>query len=110
MKPIIKKLMEASESFADPEPDLSLYDALKAADIETANHQSDLYFPATPEALAILARYPLQKGNSKYFTNQAPPNVGERWVDVPFAFQPFWDKVRARRAKEIHAKDEGKAQ
>jgi len=75
---------------------ISLYQALTAAGIETANHESDLYFPAHPTALAILKQYPLQKANAEYFINQALPNKGERWVDVPFAYEPFWDKVRAR--------------
>lgn len=74
----------------------TLYAALVAAGIQIANHESDLYFPITPESTAILARFPLQKGNAKTFRNQAPPNVGERWYDVPFAYQPFWDKVRRR--------------
>lgn len=80
-------------------PQETLFGALRAAGIETANHESDLYFPASPEALAILARFPLQKSIAERFINQAPPNVGETWVDVPFAFQPFWEKVAERSAK-----------
>ncbi len=74
----------------------SLYEELTEAGVQIANHESDLYFPATEKALAILARHQLENGNAKYFINQAPPNVGERWVDVPFAFQPFWTAKEAR--------------
>jgi hypothetical protein len=77
---------------ARTQAEVSLYEALKAAGIQTGSHESDLYFPASPEALAILNRYPLKKGNATRFTNQAAPNVGERWVDVPFAYDPFWNK------------------
>jgi hypothetical protein len=68
----------------------TLYEELIASGIEVASHCSDLYFPDTAETRAILERYPLQKSNATRFTNQAPPNVGQRWVDVPFAYQPYW--------------------
>ena len=71
----------------------SLYQALKRAGIPLTNHASDLYFPATDEALAILAQYRALKGNATFFTNQKPPHVGDRWVSVPFAFEPFWQKA-----------------
>ena len=68
----------------------SLYDTLTEAGIETANHGTDLYFPATSEALEILDQFPQQKGISERFVNEAPPNVGEQWVNVPFAYDPAW--------------------
>ncbi len=74
----------------------TLYAELKAAGVEVANHESDLYFPDTEETRAILDRHPLQKNNAQRFTNQAAPNKGERWIDVPFAFIPFWEKVQRR--------------
>lgn len=77
---------------------MSLYEEIKASGIPFGNHESDLYFRDCPESRAILAKYPLQKGNAERFTNQAHPNKGERWVDVPFAYQPFWDS-RKRKTK-----------
>jgi hypothetical protein len=77
----------------------SLYADLIAAGVPVSNHESDLYFPDTPEALRILDLYPLEKRNSKRFKNQRPPNVGELWVDVPFAFIPFWERVSARSSR-----------
>lgn len=75
---------------------MNLYDEIKAAGIEYDNHESDLYFPVTEQSKAILAKYPLSQDNATTFRNQRPPNVGQLWYDVPFAFQPFWDaKVRA---------------
>ncbi len=75
-----------------------LYTDLVAAGIQTANHESDLYFPVTVESTAILARHPLQKGNATRFINQAPPNVGQRWYDVPFAYTPWWE-IRNGKAR-----------
>lgn len=80
---------------------MSLYTELLAAGIETSNHYSDLYFPATKESLAILNRHTLQKSNASYFTNQAKPNRGERWwVDVPFAYDPYWEAKAKEGAKQ----------
>lgn len=67
-----------------------LYADLTAAGIPTASHESDLYFPDTEQACAILARYPTEQSNARRFTNQAPPHKGERWLDVPFAYLPWW--------------------
>lgn len=75
---------------------MSLYTELIEAGIDTSNHESDLYFPASPEALSILDRHPTQKANATRFHNQAPPNVGQLWVDVPFAFDPWWEMRQTR--------------
>ena len=69
----------------------TLYQALRAASIPRGSHESDLYFKGTPEALAILDNYPQHKQNAKRFINQAPPHLGEHWVDVPFAYDPYWE-------------------
>ena len=69
---------------------MTLYQELKQAGIETGNHESDLYFPSTPESRAILGKYPIHKSNRTYFTNQ---RVGGSWIEVPFAFDPFWEKL-----------------
>lgn len=74
--------------YAIKEAERSLYDALKAAGIPTSNHESDLYFPVTAESIAILERYPTEKGSATTFTNQVE---GGRWYDVPFAFTPWWE-------------------
>jgi len=65
----------------------TLYDTIKAAGIEHSNHESDLYLPDTPEVRAILDRFPISKGNAQRFTNQITKTS---WIDVPFAFLPWW--------------------
>jgi hypothetical protein len=64
-----------------------LYDALKAAGIEMSNHESDLYFPDTPETRAILSQFPAEKANATFFINQVNHKP---WIDVPFAYMPWW--------------------
>ncbi len=68
----------------------TLYYSIVATGISHDSHGSDLYIPDTPEARAILARFPLECGNATSFINQAAPHAGQRWLDVPFAYLPFW--------------------
>lgn len=70
-----------------------LYTALTEAGIPTANHESDLYFKFTPHSMQILDKYPLEAGNAKRFTNNID---GKIWVDVPFAYTPFWEAKQKR--------------
>lgn len=69
---------------------MTLYDEIKQANVPMDHHESDLYFLATPESRKILDKYPDKKQNSKCFISQIDNQI---WIDVPFAFQPFWDKV-----------------
>lgn len=70
---------------------MSLYADMVAAAIPTDNHESDLYVPDTPEARAILARHgkKVDGWNVQRFTSAID---GKPWLDIPFAFQPYWDK------------------
>lgn len=76
----------------------TLFHDIRAAGIPHANHASDLYLPDSSEVRAILARYPLEESNARRFTNQSPAHEGERWIDVPFAFLPWWEARASRRA------------
>lgn len=69
----------------------TLYQALTEAGIETDHHESDLYFPYTAESIAILARYPLHLKSATRFNSNKPP-VGQVWIDVPFAFDPYYQR------------------
>lgn len=72
----------------------TLFETIKAEGIHHASHESDLYLPDTPQVRAILDKFPLQKSNATRFKNQVN---GGTWIDVPFAFLPFWE-ARQRRA------------
>ncbi len=68
----------------------SLYQQLVAINAEIANHYSDLYVRNTPEALKLV------KHSGKvysFFTNQ---REGGTWIDVPFAYDPHWEKKQAQ--------------
>jgi hypothetical protein len=66
---------------------VTLFAELLAAGVPTASHESDLYFPATPATRAILARHPVAKSVASGFVNQVEGGV---WIDVPFAYDPWW--------------------
>jgi hypothetical protein len=61
-----------------------LYEALKSIGAKIDNHESDLYVLQTPETLALV-----QDSGSKYSTFVSQLD-GEVWIDVPFAFLPWW--------------------
>jgi len=75
------------------EIDMSLYQELKAAGVPMANHESDLYVPDTEQVRAILDKYPVSKSNARRFTNQVE---GGTWIDIPFAFEPWWERRTAK--------------
>ena len=66
---------------------------LQRLGLPMANHESDLLVLDTPTAREILVRHGYAFTT---FINRRPPHVGERWLDVPFAFLPWWE-ARARR-------------
>lgn len=79
----------------------SLYAEIVASGIQHDNHESDLYFPATEKSREILKRWPISSKNAETFRNQRPPNVGELWFDVPFAYLPYWEaKQKGVKGKE----------
>lgn len=81
----------------------TLYNELKERGIEIGNHESDLYFPSTPETKAILAKYPLQKLCSTSFINNIDKTL---WIDVPFGFDPYWEAkenvIRVNRERNLN--------
>jgi hypothetical protein len=87
---------QVSASRAGQASDATLYERLTAAGCEVSNHYSDLYASYTPEAAAIIDEWRKDHnltngwGMCSFFTNQVE---GGRWVDIPFAFDPYWEEV-----------------
>lgn len=63
---------------------MTIYQDLLALGAVMDHHESDLYIKATAEVRAYLARCPGLKVVSFY-------SAGERWLDIPFAYDPFWE-------------------
>lgn len=74
---------------------MSVYSAMVAAGIPTDHHESDLYVKDTPEARAILMTHDKKPGTwgCPGFTSAID---GTRWLDVPFCYDPYWEKRGAK--------------
>ena len=71
----------------------SLYQTIVDAKIPYCHHESDLYIPANDQTRAILKEFSLDNSNKSRFINQIE---GGAWYDIPFAYEPFWQKVQKR--------------
>ncbi len=71
---------------------MSVYDALTNAGCKVDHHESDLYVLATKEARTIIAAYPTDCQNQSSFVSETD---GKRWIEIPFAYDPFWPKTGA---------------
>lgn len=71
---------------------MSIYESIIAAGFQTDHHESDLYVKATPEFREFMKK---NHPNKSYtlFTSQID---GETWADLPFMYQPYWNKKLAR--------------
>ena len=65
---------------------MSLYTDLIDAGIPVSNWQSDLYCPVTPLTRELIKKHDKR---ATTFKNQVE---GGLWYDVPFAFDPFWER------------------
>jgi hypothetical protein len=66
------------------------YKQLKALGVPMDSHESDLYVQATPEAVSIVKA---SGWSHMFFQSQIDGNT---WIDVAFAYEPFWEKKQAR--------------
>lgn len=71
------------------EKSATLYQRLTQAECETDHWESDLYVLDTPQARAVIEAY-----KADGHPASVVPFVGtdgRNWIDVPFAYDPFWD-------------------
>lgn len=73
----------------------SLYAALVAAGCKVDNHESDLYVQMSPESSRILREYRVAW---EMFVSQVD---GKAWVNVPFIFDPFWERRQNRPSADV---------
>lgn len=69
---------------------MDIYKELKDAGVPLDHHESDLYAKVTQISFEIVQRYPFKRSVTQ-FTSQID---GERWFDIPFAYEEYW-KERA---------------
>lgn len=68
----------------------SFYQTLKDLGVPLDHHESDLYVRDTPAARLAIKQFGVK---ATAFTSQID---GQRWFDVPFAYEPFWAKKSGR--------------
>lgn len=80
---------------------MDLYNDLKSAGCKLDHHESDLYVRADAAALSILSKHgkgayvAARKGDRFQLAGCAmfrSATDGELWIDVPFAYAPFWER------------------
>lgn len=54
------------------------------------HHASDLYVLDTPVARLVIRQF------GRESTSFTSPIDKKRWLDVPFAYEPFWNKKKRR--------------
>jgi hypothetical protein len=64
----------------------TIYDECVDDKLEIDHHESDLYIKDCPAARALLEKYKCS------FTEFEDLESGTKWLDIPFAYTPFWDK------------------
>jgi hypothetical protein len=66
---------------------MSIYKELLDAGVEMDHHESDLYVKVTPKSREILTAY--GRRYAEVFISEID---GLCWYDLPFAYEPFWEK------------------
>jgi hypothetical protein len=74
----------AKRSREEDDMQSDLFEAVTALGIEYSSWQSDLYLPATQAVIALV------KHHGHHFTTFHNNIDGSLWIDVPFAYSPFW--------------------
>lgn len=72
---------------------MTLYEELVKAGCEIGNYQSDLHVRCSEKALVIIVDHVLRPDSLLQMPNKFVSNIdGELWYDIPFAYDPFWNK------------------
>ncbi len=68
---------------------MSIYTDMKEAGVETDNHFSDLYVKDCPAARKVLTNHGRYTKTVRFVARD-----NEEWLDIPFAYDPFWEEKR----------------
>lgn len=85
-----------------------VYDAVKRLGIPHSSHYSDLYLPNTRQVHEILKAHGVKINGhtASYFRNQVDGGI---WIDLPFAYLPYWDARTFTQCDECGQSYKGKA-
>ena len=71
-----------------------VYDALIDAGCKVEGHESDLFVEETPESMDVLNKLGIVPDKFK------ESKSGKPWLEIPFAFKPFWDAKNGKGVPE----------
>lgn len=91
----------------------NIYEEAKKLGVEVDHHESDLYIPVTPETTELIKQYKSRSNVTTFMEYTLPEKKHcyscgrkytirkpiKQWYDIPFAYQPFWDKVEKATQK-----------
>ena len=84
---IVNRWLAKPETLDGPQ----LYAALVEIGAEIDSHESDLYVKINQPVIELVSRYRFKLQVSVF---QDQRDNGGQWYDIPFAYQPFWDKAK----------------
>jgi hypothetical protein len=92
----VTKIVEAA--FPAPPPcnprdSMTLYQELVNAGCEIDNHESDLHVKECDKAMSIIFNHFFSAGSTMKIPSKFVSNIdGSTWWDIPFAYDPFWNR------------------
>lgn len=76
----------------------TIYKQLQAAGVELDSHASDLYAKVSDVSKPIVEAYKFRQQVTVFKSNKD----GAAWYDIPFAFDPYWDRCeRSAKKREV---------
>lgn len=69
-----------------------IYERAVTQGLERDHHESDLYLKVTTDSQALVRQYKF-RANVTTFVSQIDRCL---WYDIPFAYQPFWNRAAKR--------------
>ena len=66
----------------------SIYQQMVEIGVSIDHHESDLYVPVTQKTQAIINDYEFKSNVQRFLGTD-----GHAWFDIPFAFDPFWERL-----------------
>ena len=80
----------------------SLYQKLRETGVEMDNHESDLYVRDTQEVRDIIKQHRAENdGYPQAISRFTEQETKQTWIDIPFAYDPYWEA----RAEKDHQED-----
>lgn len=78
----------------------TLFSRLLVAGYTCDHHETDLYVPDTPQVREIIHQFEQETGQPANMTAFKSDVDGMPWLDLPFHYQPEWDRRTPRNTSE----------